>query len=415
MLNRLNIFHICSLLTAVLMPLSVQADNLETALAAQQRAQQVEAEILTPDAYNSAQKSLDRATRLVEKNSKPDKITAAFIDATEEFDAAELAAIRKSVLTDARMAIEYADDLRAKRYAPVTRAAAIELLAAADATLEADRYAIDTATEQANQAAMTARHAGQLAIIVKSKPDLEDLILKYESYIHRIEITAGLDTPVDTETDVAVTQLESAVASLQENEQRLQRDLADSRAFAAALENEIRELDDELGGASAERHQLVLQLENRAREEEQFAQTEALFLPSEADVFKQSNTIVVRLFGLRFAPGSAKLDKSHEELLTKIKQAIGVYPGSSLKIEGHTDSQGSVDMNQLLSQKRADAVLTYVITDLHIAPQRISAIGYGPSRPIANNDTDAGRAKNRRIDLLITPVKLNAAGPLPIE
>jgi OOP family OmpA-OmpF porin len=415
MLNRLNIFHICSLLTAVLMPLSVQADNLETALAAQQRAQQVEAEILTPDAYNSAQKSLDRATRLVEKNSKPDKITAAFIDATEEFDAAELAAIRKSVLTDARMAIEYADDLRAKRYAPVTRAAAIELLAAADATLEADRYAIDTATEQANQAAMTARHAGQLAIIVKSKPDLEDLILKYESYIHRIEITAGLDTPVDTETDVAVTQLESAVASLQENEQRLQRDLADSRAFAAALENEIRELDDELGGASAERHQLVLQLENRAREEEQFAQTEALFLPSEADVFKQSNTIVVRLFGLRFAPGSAKLDKSHEELLTKIKQAIGVYPGSSLKIEGHTDSQGSVDMNQLLSQKRADAVLTYVITDLHIVPQRISAIGYGPSRPIANNDTDAGRAKNRRIDLLITPVKLNAAGPLPIE
>lgn len=397
------------------MPLSVQADNLETALAAQQRAQQVEAEILTPDAYNSAQKSLDRATRLVEKNSKPDKITAAFIDATEEFDAAELAAIRKSVLTDARMAIEYADDLRAKRYAPVTRAAAIELLAAADATLEADRYAIDTATEQANQAAMTARHAGQLAIIVKSKPDLEDLILKYESYIHRIEITAGLDTPVDTETDVAVTQLESAVASLQENEQRLQRDLADSRAFAAALENEIRELDDELGGASAERHQLVLQLENRAREEEQFAQTEALFLPSEADVFKQSNTIVVRLFGLRFAPGSAKLDKSHEELLTKIKQAIGVYPGSSLKIEGHTDSQGSVDMNQLLSQKRADAVLTYVITDLHIVPQRISAIGYGPSRPIANNDTDAGRAKNRRIDLLITPVKLNAAGPLPIE
>jgi OOP family OmpA-OmpF porin len=415
MLNRLNIFHICSLLTAVLMPLSVQADNLETALAAQQRAQQVEAEILTPDAYNSAQKSLDRATRLVEKNSKPDKITAAFIDATEEFDAAELAAIRKSVLTDARMAIEYADDLRAKRYAPVTRAAAIELLAAADATLEADRYAIDTATEQANQAAMTARHAGQLAIIVKSKPDLEDLILEYESYIHRIEITAGLDTPVDTETDVAVTQLESAVASLQENEQRLQRDLADSRAFAAALENEIRELDDELGGASAERHQLVLQLENRAREEEQFAQTEALFLPSEADVFKQSNTIVVRLFGLRFAPGSAKLDKSHEELLTKIKQAIGIYPGSSLKIEGHTDSQGSVDMNQRLSQKRADAVLNHIITNLHIVPQRVSAIGYGPSRPIANNDTNAGRAKNRRIDLLITPVKLNASGPLPIE
>ena len=87
MLNRLNIFQICSLLTAVLISLSAQADNLESALAARERAQQVEAEILAPDTYNSAQKSLDRATRLVEKNSKPDKIAAAFIDAIEEFDA----------------------------------------------------------------------------------------------------------------------------------------------------------------------------------------------------------------------------------------------------------------------------------------------------------------------------------------
>jgi OOP family OmpA-OmpF porin len=270
-------------------------------------------------------------------------------------------------------------------------------------------------SELANQAAITARHAGQIAIIAREKPDIEDLILEWETYINRIEVAAGINIPADTKPNDAVSELEAHITNTYVSKQQLKQDLADNQAFAAALENEIRELDNELGGASAERHQLILELEDQARAEEQLSQAETLFLPSEAIVFKQSNTIVVRLFGLKFSSGSAKLDESHAELLSKIEQAINTYPDSSLIIEGHTDAQGSAQMNQRLSQKRADAVLGHIISSLHIIPQRISATGYGASRPIANNDTEEGRAKNRRIDLLITPVKLNTSGPIPIE
>jgi OOP family OmpA-OmpF porin len=415
MRHQLNIFPVFLILGITLSPFAASAQNLESTTAARERARQADAEVLATKTYSSAQKSLDRAVRLSEKDRNPDKVTAAFLDATEEFEAAELEALNKHFLDPARYAIQNADDLRAKRYAPITRAKALELFAAAETALQADRYATDAVSELANQAAITARHAGQIAIIAREKPDIEDLILEWEAYINRIEVAAGINIPADTKPNDAVSELEAHITNTYVSKQLLKQDLADNQAFAAALENEIRELDNELGGASAERHQLILELEGQARAEEQLSQAETLFLPSEAIVFKQSNTIVVRLFGLKFSSGSAKLDESHTELLNKIKRAINIYPDSSLIIEGHTDAQGSAEMNQRLSQKRADAVLGYIINSLHIIPQRISANGYGASRPIANNNTEEGRAKNRRIDLLITPVKLNTSGPIPIE
>ncbi|MCP4000927.1 MAG: OmpA family protein [Gammaproteobacteria bacterium] len=413
--HQLNIAPVCLILGITLLPLISYAQDLESTTKARELARQADAEILAKKTYNSAQKSLTRAIKLLEENNNPDKVTAAFLDATEYFSVAQLEALNKKLLDHARNAINDADDLRAKRYAPITRGKAHDLLDAAEVALEADRYATETISELANQAAVTARHAGQIAILVRSKPDLEELILKWETYINRLELAAGINISTDTDPDDAVSDLEGHITKLYTANQQLQRDLSEHQAFAAALENEIRELDNELGGASAERHQLILELEGQARTEEQLTQTEELFLPSEALVFKQSNTIVVRLIGLKFSSGSAKFDERHTELLSKIKRAINIYPDSNLSIEGHTDAQGSADMNQRLSQERADAVLAYIINSLHIIPQRISAIGYGASRPIANNNTAKGRAKNRRIDLLITPVKLNISGPIPVE
>ena len=72
-------------------------------------------------------------------------------------------------------------------------------------------------------------------------------------------------------------------------------------------------------------------------------------------------------------------------------------------IEGHTDSTGSAQMNQELSQKRAEAVKTYLVANKTLPSTRIRATGYGPSRPLAPETTPEGRAMNRRIDVLITP------------
>ena len=83
----------------------------------------------------------------------------------------------------------------------------------------------------------------------------------------------------------------------------------------------------------------------------------------------------MRLFGLEFASGSAKLAESNEELLAKSNKAIEIFPDSMLLIEGHTDSQGSKRMNQAPFANRAEAVRNYLIEKFRISPMRITAEG----------------------------------------
>ena len=75
----------------------------------------------------------------------------------------------------------------------------------------------------------------------------------------------------------------------------------------------------------------------------------------------------------------------------------------NVTIEGHTDSYGGDQLNMQLSTDRAAAVKQYLLANMGIEPYRIQAVGYGEDRPIANNETAEGRAKNRRIDIVISP------------
>jgi outer membrane protein OmpA-like peptidoglycan-associated protein len=75
---------------------------------------------------------------------------------------------------------------------------------------------------------------------------------------------------------------------------------------------------------------------------------------------------------------------------------------STMVVEGHTDSQGKADMNQELSQKRAEAVRTYLVSR-GIAADRITATGFGPTRSIADNASPEGRANNRRVEIVVKP------------
>src|SRR5690606_35723062 len=72
-----------------------------------------------------------------------------------------------------------------------------------------------------------------------------------------------------------------------------------------------------------------------------------------------------------------------------------------VSIEGHTDSDGEDAYNKTLSDQRAKAVMKYLV-DKKVAADRLSAVGYGESKPIASNDTDEGKAKNRRVEFHIT-------------
>jgi outer membrane protein OmpA-like peptidoglycan-associated protein len=323
------------------------------------------------------------------------------------FREAELVAIQNSTLGEAREALAQARKARAKKYAPRTLARAEKLAQDALAAINEDRYNPDGAGSLADNATATARLATNISNRARKKPRAEDLLLDHAADIWKLQEAARLPRLVDQQTDSATGKLVAEIVRIQERELLLAADLEDSRNFAAALEDEIRILDDRLGGATEERRELVMRLERQSRVREQLAQAKALFSAAEAEVFQQSDLVVTRITGLSFASGSADIAAASDPLFDKIHSLLTLYPGAEITVEGHTDSKGSGRLNLRLSQNRAQSVMQRLIRDNALAPEKLSAIGYGESRPIANNETSAGRAQNRRIDLLIKPGRVS--------
>ena len=100
---------------------------------------------------------------------------------------------------------------------------------------------------------------------------------------------------------------------------------------------------------------------------------------------------------IQFATNSADIDASSHNLLNDLIDAANKCPESNIEIGGHTDSRGSDDYNLRLSQARAFSVMSYLISN-GIDATRLSAVGYGENNPIADNDSEEGMAKNRRIE-----------------
>lgn len=105
---------------------------------------------------------------------------------------------------------------------------------------------------------------------------------------------------------------------------------------------------------------------------------------------------------ITFDVNRADVKPQFRPVLDQIANSIRQYPGTVVRVEGHTDSTGSAAYNQTLSENRAKSVSSYLI-GRGIEANRIQAMGYGFSRPIADNSTAAGRAMNRRVEVLIIP------------
>ena len=193
------------------------------------------------------------------------------------------------------------------------------------------------------------------------------------------------------------------IESLRIELQRVNQEAAEDNLRLADLEEELRVLDERLGGATAERAALVKRLAAQNRVREQFSQVEKMFTSNEARVFRQGNTIILRLVGLTFDSGASQIRPDNFTRLEKVEKAIDVFPRSELTIEGHTDSHGGDELNQKLSQARAESVQQYMINAMRIPTYRLIATGYGETRPVASNETASGRERNRRIDVVIKP------------
>ncbi len=111
----------------------------------------------------------------------------------------------------------------------------------------------------------------------------------------------------------------------------------------------------------------------------------------------------VRIYGIHFDTGEAVIKEESESILAEIARLLEENQEMKLGVVGHTDATGSVADNMELSQQRADAVVSYLTTQYGISDDRLLPHGAGPWAPVASNEEEDGRARNRRVELIKSP------------
>lgn len=102
---------------------------------------------------------------------------------------------------------------------------------------------------------------------------------------------------------------------------------------------------------------------------------------------------------IHFPTGGSLLSSTAKQQLDDLAALLQQHPEHTLRVEGHADATGSETVNQQIAQQRAESVKRYLVEQRQIAPERISAISAGASRPIDSNETESGRQKNRRVEI----------------
>jgi outer membrane protein OmpA-like peptidoglycan-associated protein len=122
-------------------------------------------------------------------------------------------------------------------------------------------------------------------------------------------------------------------------------------------------------------------------------------------VTRMGDDLVLNMPGnVTFGSGESALRAEFYPVLNSVALVLKEYDKTLIDVSGHTDSTGSMDLNMRLSDQRAAAVGLY-LQSRDLVPQRISTKGYGPNYPVASNDTEAGRQLNRRVELVLKPLR----------
>ena len=378
----------------------------ETTIQARKDAQSSEAPSYAAMTWEQAEDNFGLATQRLESGKI--KYAQRYVAKAEAgYRAAELEAIKANYLNETKLLLVQAEKLRAKKYAPTSFARAGQLLEIAETELTTNRYDTDRPRNLAAEAKHNAKHAVYVSKLERKIRNrgtmLESVLLDWEASMRRLG--AAVDMPIyfDDGEKKAVDMLLVAIDALQSERDDLAQELNDSTAQVTTLNQQVASLQDRLGGENETIEHLNNLIAKQQLHRQRFATVESMFREDEADVLRKGNDVIIRMVGLNFDSGISTLKADHIHLLNTLKDAIDVFPESEVVVEGHTDAFGSDSQNLVLSQARAEAVVLYLETNSPISPWKLSSLGYGESRPVANNETAAGRTRNRRIDIVIYP------------
>ena len=312
-------------------------------------------------------------------------------ESEEFFRKAELKAIKDAILGEARRLVSQARESGAPDVAPTTFQYAQNLLNETEELLTNNRYAKEEATIKAEECEYEANHAMYLTKLITTLRDddknWEKLQLGYEDILTGLASQFNENPRYDAGLNSAVETIQANIIELQTERDRL-------RAEVAKLQEEYDVVREEATLSSTE-------LAKKQEQEAKINKVKSLFTPSEAKVAYDSESLVIRLHGLTFPSGKSIIQPEYFSLLSKVQEAIKIFPEKHILLEGHTDSQGNAATNKRLSEERASAVREYIIANMGISREQVTSVGYGSEKPVASNRTSEGRAFNRRIDIVI--------------
>jgi outer membrane protein OmpA-like peptidoglycan-associated protein len=333
-----------------------------------------------------------------------------------------------SDLAQARMAVELARLARADQYATDTFKKAADLLATAEQAREKRRRGNEVMMP-ARQAAQTAEDARLVglqrqeeefqALQRRQAQAREDEALeraKAEEFRRRqAELDAQNSAAARADAERARAAAEQARTLAEQSSQtalaeqaaalRAKADADAARAAAEAVRLEAENaraqaeqarLDAEARAADAQRvaaqsEQEKAELRDRLREQ----------LNVILETRETARGLIVNLSDVLFDTASANLKPGAREKLARVSGILSSHPGLKLEVEGHTDSVGTDEYNQRLSERRAESVRTYLVQQ-RIEPSAVVTLGLGESQPVATNETAAGRQQNRRVEIIVS-------------
>ena len=321
-------------------------------------------------------------------------------------------------LFEARNALRIAHLVAADKYAPTILAKADEQLREAESAYRGkqDKKSIDAAAREAAQTAEEAR-----VMTVKQKAEEETQAQAAAEKKAADDRTAKARAEADAQSkaradaDAARAQAEIAKAEAQKaaaEAARQKQEAEQAKAEALAQQQALAAEADKARQAAVQSDQLRQQAEKEKQD------LRARLLQQLNTVLATRDTargLIANMSDVLFKSGSFELLGGARERLAKVSGIVLAYPSLHLSVEGHTDSIGTDDYNQQLSEKRAQAVRDYLVQQ-GISSDAISASGFGKTAPVASNDTPDGRKQNRRVELVLSGDAIgNLGGNVPNE
>jgi outer membrane protein OmpA-like peptidoglycan-associated protein len=394
-----------------------ELDKARTSLAAAERHVEIGAVVMTDaitarsdalaagapdhaaDQWKDAKQTMHDAGRSVEQGDSNDARKKAS-KAEGEFRKSELTAIRISLLGAAGQARDAALAADAEKKSPQTYAEGVKALEAAESTLKGDRYQRGEAKDHAKAAADAFKHATYIAGLVDrveaDKPErFEDQQRQHEAVLTEAATTLNMRVDFSEGIPTAGAAILAGIQSLQADRNNLRDELNMTATRADSLRLALMEVQETKQSVTAT-------MRTEQYRQQNIRELEGLFTSDQASVIRQGDEVICRVYGLSFPVGSSEIQPQNFELLTRIQRALRIFPEAAVVVEGHTDAAGDDDLNQRLSQERADAVRQYIVANMPNSAMRITTKGYGESSPLTSNDSLDGRAKNRRIDIRLT-------------